>query len=36
LISNNFALPSVKAEKKIVLDDFYKSPIYLYKISDLN
>lgn len=36
LISNNFALPSLKAEKKIVLDDFYKSPIYLYKISDLN
>tara|TARA_R110002124_G_scaffold70290_5_gene188763 strand:- start:1501 stop:1947 length:447 start_codon:yes stop_codon:yes gene_type:complete len=34
LISNNFALPSVKADKKIVLDDFYKSPIYLYKISN--
>jgi len=32
LISNNFALPTAKASKKITLDDFYKSPIYLYKM----
>jgi hypothetical protein len=32
LISNNFALPSWKALKVVPLDDFYKSPIYLYKI----
>ena len=33
LISNNFALPSWQYYKVIPLDDFYKSPIYLYKIS---
>lgn len=33
LISNNFALPSWQAEKVIKLNDFYKSPIYLYKIT---
>jgi hypothetical protein len=32
LISNNFALPSWQASKVIQLDDFYKSPVYLYKI----
>ena len=32
LISNNFALPSCQAIKVIPLDDFYKSPIYFYKI----
>jgi len=34
LISNNFALPSWKSYKVIPLNDFYKSPIYLYKIVD--
>ena len=33
VISNNFALPAIKPSKVIKLDDFYKSPIYLYKIS---
>ena len=33
VISNNFALPASKPSKVIKLDDFYKSPIYLYKIS---
>jgi len=33
LISNNFALPAYQANKVIQLDDFYKSPIYLYKIT---
>ena len=32
LISNNFALPSSQPCKVVKLDDFYKSPIYLYKI----
>lgn len=32
LISNNFALPSWQPYKVVKLDDFYKSPIYLYKI----
>ncbi|PKI14366.1 SAM-dependent methyltransferase [Colwellia sp. 12G3] len=32
LISNNFALPSWQSSKTIRLDDFYKSPVYLYKI----
>ena len=36
LISNNFALPSSQFEKVIQLDDFYKSPVYLYRISKLN
>lgn len=30
LISNNFALPSVEAEKVAQLDDYYRSPVYLY------
>jgi hypothetical protein len=34
LISNNFALPSWQSVKVIQLDDFYKSPIYLYKINN--
>ena len=33
LISNNFALPSWQAIKTIQVDDFYKSPVYLYKIA---
>ena len=33
LISNNFALPSWPVTKTIQLNDFYKSPVYLYKIS---
>jgi len=32
LISNNFALPAFQADKVQLLDDFYKSPIYRYKI----
>ena len=32
LISNNFALPSWQSCKVVQLDDFYKSPIYLYKV----
>jgi len=32
LISNNFALPSYQPEKVITLDDFYKSPVYLYTL----
>ena len=32
LISNNFALPTWQAYKTIRLNDFYKSPVYLYKI----
>jgi hypothetical protein len=32
IISNNFALPSYKPKKVIVLDDFYRTPIYLYKL----
>lgn len=34
LISNNFALPSWQSYKVIPIDDFYKSPIYLYKIGN--
>jgi len=33
LISNNFALPSRKADKTVRLNDFYKSPVYLYKLA---
>jgi len=33
LISNNFALPSSEPYKVMQLDDFYRSPVYLYKIS---
>lgn len=32
VISNNFALPSRKAEKEIRLDDLYRSPIFRYKL----
>lgn len=32
IISNNFALPSYQASKVIQLTDFYKSPVYLYRI----
>ncbi len=31
LISNNFSLPSHTPAKTIQLDDFYHSPVYLYK-----
>ncbi|WP_081150369.1 class I SAM-dependent methyltransferase [Cognaticolwellia beringensis] len=34
LISNNFALPALQPDAVIMLDDFYKSPVYLYKIAD--
>jgi hypothetical protein len=34
LISNNFALPSLQPSTVIKIDDFYKSPIYLYKINE--
>ena len=30
IISNNFALPSYQASKVIQLNDFYKTPVYLY------
>ncbi len=33
IISNNFALPSYQASKVIQLDDFYKSPIYMYRLN---
>lgn len=33
LISNNFALPSWQPIKKIQINDFYNSPVYLYRIS---
>jgi len=33
LISNNFAVPAWQASKVVTLDDFYQSPIYLYKIA---
>jgi hypothetical protein len=33
LISNNFALPSSTPCKKISIEDFYKSPIYLYRLA---
>lgn len=36
LISNNFALPSCQPIKTIILNDFYKSPVYLYKFTKLN
>ena len=32
LLSNNFALPSWQPYKMKTIDDFYKSPLYLYKI----
>lgn len=33
IISNNFALPSSKPYKVMKLNDFYHSPIYLYKLN---
>jgi hypothetical protein len=33
LISHNFALPSESAIKVIPVDDFYKSPVYLYRLN---
>jgi len=36
VISNNFALPSWRANKMVTLNDFYKSPIYFYKITNEN
>jgi len=36
LISNNFALPKSQPFKTIQLKDFYKSPVYLYKMSELS
>ncbi len=33
IISNNFALPLWKPIKTIQVNDFYKSPVYLYKIA---
>ena len=36
LISNNFALPSWQVYKVVLLNDFFKSPIYLYKIGNTN
>ncbi len=33
IISNNFALPSHQASKVVRLNDFYKSPVYLYRLS---
>lgn len=35
LISNNFALPFAQADKIIQLNDFYRSPVYLYQVSKL-
>jgi len=32
LISNNFALPTLTAEKSIHLNDFYKSPVFRYRL----
>lgn len=32
LISNTFALPSGQPQKTIRLDDFYRSPVYLYAL----
>ncbi|TWX66811.1 methyltransferase [Colwellia demingiae] len=36
VISNNFALPAWQPFKKIQLNDFYKSPVYLYQISKVD
>ena len=36
VISNNFALPSYQPDKIIRLNDFYNSPIYFYKIRNLD
>lgn len=34
LISNNFALPAQQPDKIIQLDDFYRSPVYLYQMAE--
>ncbi len=31
IVSNTFAMPSCQAEQVIQLDDFYRTPIYLYR-----
>ena len=36
LISHNFALPSESSLKVIRLNDFYQSPVYLYRLNYLN
>ena len=36
LISHNFALPSYQALKVIRLNDFYQSPVYLYRLNRLS
>ena len=36
LISNNFSLPSHQPIKTVQLNDFYKSPVYLYKFTKLD
>ena len=36
LISNSFAMPSYQPSKKIQLNDFYKSNVYLYKFEHGN
>jgi hypothetical protein len=36
LISHNFALNSQSALKVIQLNDFYRSPVYLYQLNKLN
>ena len=33
VISNNFALPGCEASKAIQLNDFYRSPVYLYRMT---
>jgi len=33
LISNNFALPSHSPSKTLQIDDFYRSPVYLYRLN---
>lgn len=32
LISNTFALPSQTAQQTILLEDFYRSPVYFYRL----
>ena len=33
LFSNNFAMPTLKADKMVKINDFYQSPIYQYRIN---
>ena len=35
LISNNFALPTCRPETAMQINDFYKSPVYRYRLQDL-